>query len=154
MGHWRLNLITWHSNPPAIYNSPLSLYKTSCNASIPSFGLVIGKHTFYLQPGDALLEIPYTGEGCVTAITRSFPVPEAVFPKGLNVLGDVFLNSVVTVFDVGNKEMRFAQSIGRGEPPSVSGSGVPQQVVGGARATGLDWAGWTVMLPGLMLFMF
>ncbi|KAH8701953.1 aspartic peptidase domain-containing protein [Talaromyces proteolyticus] len=94
-------------NPPAIYIPSADFYVTSCNATVPSFGISIGDKTFQINPTDMWLVDEPTGL-CATSITRGFPLSKDSYPDGLYVLGDVFLHNVVVVFDVGNKQMHFA----------------------------------------------
>ena len=59
---------------------------------------------FYINPSDLLLDSGYTDEAgqelCVTGVQDG--------GEGPFILGDVFLQNVVAVFDVGASEMRFA----------------------------------------------
>ena len=130
------------SSPPAEYNETLSVYVTSCNATIPDFGIVIGGRTFKLAPQDTLLQYTegITG-GCATAITKGFSVSGKAFPHGFNVLGDVFLNSVVATFDVYNEELRLSDQVrvsANSSTPSNPGSSeVPAQSNGASSGAGI-----------------
>ena len=46
---------------------------------------------------------------CATSFTRGFDFGAVAYPKGFYVLGDVFLNNVVAVFDVGGGGMWFTK---------------------------------------------
>ena len=90
-------------DPPARYNSRVGLFETSCNAVIPDVSISIGGTNFTISHEDLLLTgqlgtDPTTGL-CITGIQAS---------NGPFILGDTFLKNVVTVFDFGAGQMRFA----------------------------------------------
>ncbi|KAI9703050.1 MAG: hypothetical protein M1820_006041 [Bogoriella megaspora] len=91
-------------NPPAVYLENEGGFFVACNATVPEFGVQIGGKVLYINPVDLVLQDqvdPDTGF-CLTGIQ----------PGGdegsIFILGGVFLQSVVAVFDVGAAEMRFA----------------------------------------------
>lgn len=87
-------------NPPATFAN--GIYYTACNATVPEFGVTIGGRTFWINPADMLLRnMPDSLGDCLTTI-----VPGG--PSGPYILGAVFLQNVLAVFDVGAAEMRFA----------------------------------------------
>ncbi|KAK4153821.1 hypothetical protein C8A00DRAFT_43322 [Chaetomidium leptoderma] len=89
-------------DPPAKYMSTGGLFYALCNATVPKFGVQIGDSTFYMAPEDLLRQTARdpTKEWCRIGITDTDSPP--------HVLGVSFLTNVVSVFDVGNSEMRFA----------------------------------------------
>ena len=93
-------------DPPAVLNVFTAEYWAPCTAKVPKFGVVIGGQAFLLYEEDVLLQevkLDWNGDGvmfCRLGIKDGYGGPY--------VLGDVFLNRVVTVFDVGIGEMHFA----------------------------------------------
>lgn len=92
-------------DPPAVYIEEEGIYETDCWATPPDFKIRINGTDFTVNKADMLLTgslgyDSYTG-GCVTGVQPQ--------PGGPYILGDVFLKSVVAVFDVGSSEMRFAK---------------------------------------------
>jgi hypothetical protein len=93
--------------PAAEYNVLTGEYWAPCTAEIPKFGVVIAGKKIFLHKDDLLrqeFKLDWNGDGVMhcrlgVADGRSGPY----------ILGDVFLNSVVAVFDIGASEMRFAQ---------------------------------------------
>jgi hypothetical protein len=83
-------------------------YWADCGAKVPPFGVVIDGKTLYLAPADILrqnerMEQDYHGksiEVCLVGLMDTLP-------DGPYSLGNMFLNNMVTVFDVGAGEMRF-----------------------------------------------
>lgn len=93
-------------DPPAEYVPHLGSYLASCDAVPPRVGVVIGGVEFDIRPGDLIypdIVDPRT-ELCAVAIANG--------GAGPYILGDVFLQNVLAVFDVGAGQMRF---YGRGE---------------------------------------
>lgn len=89
-------------NPPAFFSEALSSAVTSCNSSVPEFGIRIGGQVFTISQADMLLQAsadPATGL-CAVGIMDG--------GMGPYVLGDTFMNNVISVFDIGAAEMRFA----------------------------------------------
>ena len=85
--------------PPAVYDSNQGAYAVDCSAKAPTFGVTIGKQTFYINGLDMILP---SGNGtCISGVNDAGT-------GGLSILGDVFLKNVLAVFDVGASEMRFA----------------------------------------------
>ncbi|KAK3950180.1 aspartic peptidase domain-containing protein [Pseudoneurospora amorphoporcata] len=88
-------------NPPAIYLWMYGAYFTSCDAIVPRVGVILGGQTFYMNPVDLInqdMVDPLTGL-CMTAIADG--------GAGPYILGDVFMQNALTVFDVGRGKMRF-----------------------------------------------
>lgn len=97
-------------DPPAVYNSTYQIYNTSCDAKVPDFALVIAGKVIKPSAKDMLQQLsPLDKYTCITGITKSFNNlgDKETFPKGFQVISDMFLNAVVTEFDVGKKEVRF-----------------------------------------------
>lgn len=89
-------------DPPAVFSEALSSAVTSCNANVPEFGISIGGQVFMISQADMLLQSsadPVTGL-CAAGVMDG--------GEGPYVLGDTFMNNVVSVFDIGAAEMRFA----------------------------------------------
>ena len=89
-------------NPPAVYLQDEGAYFVQCNATPPAFGVTISGQTFNVNPVDLIFQEvvdPTTGF-CLTGVQSG--------GQGPYILGDVFLQNVVAVFDVGAAEMRFA----------------------------------------------
>ncbi|KAL5049327.1 hypothetical protein BDW71DRAFT_175672 [Aspergillus fruticulosus] len=94
-------------SPPGVYNKTLQAYVVDCNAEAPaSFSLEIDGQTFTHDPADLIYQ---TGEGvCISAIGNSDEI-RLLDDLQLNVIGVPFLKSVLSVFDIGKNEMRFAK---------------------------------------------
>ncbi|KAE8151064.1 aspartic peptidase domain-containing protein [Aspergillus avenaceus] len=91
-------------DPPATYIPDKKVFVVDCAAKAPSFGLEIGTQVFFHQGRDLIYQ---TAEGaCVTAFFRAEEV--GVQGVSVNILGAAFLKNVVSVFDFGRNEMRFA----------------------------------------------
>ncbi|MCJ1351348.1 MAG: hypothetical protein MMC33_001332 [Icmadophila ericetorum] len=91
------NAINAEFDPPAKWSNDQGAFVVDCNAKAPNFGVVIGNETLQVNPKDMILK---SGKICITGVSRGNPGPY--------ILGDVFLKSVVAVFDIGASEMRFA----------------------------------------------
>lgn len=77
-------------------------YFTSCNAVPPRVAVVIDDTDFWLNPKDLMLNQlrdPMNGM-CMTTISSG--------GSGPYILGDVFLQNVLAVFDVDDAVMQFA----------------------------------------------
>lgn len=87
--------------PSAIYLWMYGAYFTACDAQAPPFAVILDGLSFYINPVDLIYQgmvDPVTGL-CMTAIASG--------GAGPYILGDVFLQNVLAVFDVGNGQMRF-----------------------------------------------
>jgi hypothetical protein len=95
--------------PEAVFSAFTGEYLAPCTAKPPPFAVVVGGETFSLSEKDLLLQntaIDWNGDGhmyCVIGVADGY--------SGPYILGDVFLNSVVSVYDVGSGYMRFAQRL-------------------------------------------
>lgn len=84
--------------PPATYDADYQTYYVDCDAQPPVFGVSISKKLFWVNGLDLIIAL---GDGtCIMAVQPNF--------GGLNILGDVFMKNVISVFDIGAEEMRFA----------------------------------------------
>ena len=92
--------------PPAVLNAFTGEYWAPCGAKVPRFGVVVGGQAFFLYEEDLLLQeekLDWNGDGimfCRLGVADGYGGPY--------ILGDVFLNRVVSVFDVEIGEMHFA----------------------------------------------
>lgn len=85
-------------NPPATYDGSVDSYYVDCDAKAPIFGVSIAKKIFWVNSADMIIAL---GEGtCVLGVQPN--------SGGLNILGAVFMKNVISVFDIGAEEMRFA----------------------------------------------
>jgi hypothetical protein len=88
-------------DPPAVYMYQWSQYYVPCNSIPPQLAVIIEEVRFWVNPADLIFQQavdPMTGY-CALGITTG--------DDGPYILGDVFLQSVVAVFDVGGGQMRF-----------------------------------------------
>ncbi|KAJ5618488.1 Peptidase aspartic catalytic [Penicillium herquei] len=94
-------------NPPAVYNEDLGVSIVDCDAEPPIFGVEIGGQMFYHNGRDLIFQID---DGvCVSGFLASENVSYEDIV--LNILGVPFLKNVVSVYDFGNNELRFAQRV-------------------------------------------
>jgi hypothetical protein len=87
-------------SPPAEFSEESQTYFVHCNAVAPRFGVQIDGQTFWVNPKDLVQDAGIGTRVCMSGIQPG--------NEGISVLGDVFLKSVVAVFDVGAGEMRFS----------------------------------------------
>lgn len=76
-------------------------YFTACDAIAPVFAIVLGNTPFYLNPVDMIyrgIKDPITGL-CMTAIASG--------GMGPYILGDAFMQNVMTTFDIDNAQIGF-----------------------------------------------
>ncbi|KAF2232966.1 acid protease [Viridothelium virens] len=88
--------------PSAEYVEDEGAFFVDCQATAPTFGVNINGTTFNVNPVDLIFqsEVDPTTGLCLTGIQAG--------GEGPFILGDVFLQNVVAVFDVGAAELRFA----------------------------------------------
>jgi hypothetical protein len=86
-------------SPASRYDEKSQTYFVNCNATAPRVGLTIGGTTFWLDPKD-MIQSDGPGTVCISGVQPG--------GEGTMIVGDVFLKSVLAVFDVGAGEMRFA----------------------------------------------
>ncbi|KAF2239660.1 acid protease [Viridothelium virens] len=82
----------------ANYDPTVDTWFVDCNATAPSWSLTIGGQNFNINPLDMIIQ--GLDGSCVSGVQDAF--------NGFSILGDVFLKTVLAVFDLGNAEMRFA----------------------------------------------
>jgi hypothetical protein len=96
-------------DPPAVVLTDpgaIGSYTVDCNAKPPKLGIKIGGQMFF-HNGEDLIIHQGDGNPCLSAV-ESNTIFDSLGSGALNILGDAFLKNVVSVFDVGNSEMRFA----------------------------------------------
>jgi hypothetical protein len=101
------NAINNAFNPPAVYTESDGAYIVDCKAKAPSVGITIGGTTFHTNPLDMILLAGTDIAGrdvCISGIDDGGDNPD----QDVYILGDVFQKNVVTVFDIGATELRFA----------------------------------------------
>jgi hypothetical protein len=79
-------------------------YSVDCNATAPEFSIIIGGTNFRVNPLDMILQETSKEGETVCSIGFFDGGTDSV----LYILGDTFQRNVVSVFDVGAAEMRFA----------------------------------------------
>lgn len=92
--------------PPAVYSDDDGAYLVECDATAPSFGIVINGTTFFHNALDMILPAGTDNEGteiCISGIDDGGDETDDVF-----ILGDTFQKNVVAVFDVGAGVLKFA----------------------------------------------
>lgn len=92
--------------PPAIYSEEEGVNIVPCNATAPKTGVKIAGQTLWINPLDLILET--TDEDGNTICISGVVDGGSDLADDLYILGDVFQKNVVTVFDVGAGQMRFA----------------------------------------------
>jgi hypothetical protein len=94
--------------PPAVYSADDGAFIVDCNAKPPTFGINIGGVVFYTNPLDMILLAGTDEDGndvCISGIDDGGSDTAA----DVYILGDTFQKNVVTVFDIGAGEVRFAE---------------------------------------------
>ncbi|ROV93928.1 hypothetical protein VSDG_06253 [Cytospora chrysosperma] len=89
-------------NPPAVYIEDEGAAFAPCNATVPELGVEIGGTVFWISKADMLMQEyvdPETGY-CMIGPQDG--------ETGPYILGDTFMNNVISVFDIGASEIRFA----------------------------------------------
>jgi len=99
--------INKHYQPPATWSLTQGGWFVPCDAVPPSLGIEIAGETFWTDPSSMVLRQvidPETGF-CATGV--------GTMSGDVFILGDVFMQGLVTVFDIGKRmEMRFAKRAG------------------------------------------
>ena len=90
-------------NPPAQLSRVSRYYMVNCTAQVPPLGLKIGGTTFWHNPKDLVKRVDFAGTMCISGIQSS-----VMMGGRINILGDVFMNSVLAVFDLGQGVIKFA----------------------------------------------
>ncbi|KAL3256127.1 hypothetical protein ABHI18_007824 [Aspergillus niger] len=94
-------------SPAATYSEDEGAYIVDCDATPPTHGITINGKTFYINPLDMILDAGTDDEGntiCISGIVDG----GSDTSEDLYILGDTFQKNVVTVFDIGATELRFA----------------------------------------------
>lgn len=89
-------------DPPAVYIEDEGASFAPCNASVPYLGVKIGGKVFDISDADLLMQEivdPDTGYCLIGPQDGG---------SGPYILGDTFMNNVISVFDIGASEIRFA----------------------------------------------
>jgi len=91
-------------------------YVVSCSdvANLPSLHININGQTWTLDPVDYIIND--MDVECIVGI-MGLDIPKPAGP--LWILGDIFIRKVYTVFDIGNKQLRFAYSTQGPAPPPM-----------------------------------
>lgn len=87
--------------PAAVWIWQYGAFFTACNAKAPNLAVIIKGVKFFINPVDLIYKDivdPLTGL-CMTGISSG--------GAGPYILGDVFLQNAMAIFDVGNSKMRF-----------------------------------------------
>ena len=92
--------------PPAHFDRSTGFYFVDCNAKVPSLGVKIGGTIFWHNNKDMIKVYDDVGMTCIMGAQDSGRL------GGVNILGDVFLNNVLAVFDLGMGVVRFAGRTG------------------------------------------
>jgi aspergillopepsin I len=104
------NMVNSQFSPPAEFNADFGAYVVDCNATTPELGIKINGTTFEINSLDLILLAGQDENGndiCISGIDDGgADLTEDVF-----ILGDTFQKNVVTVFDVGAAELRFAARV-------------------------------------------
>jgi hypothetical protein len=88
-------------NPPAVWIWQYGAYFTACNARAPYLAIIINGVKFFINPIDLIyrdIVDPLTNL-CMTGVSSG--------GAGPYIIGDVFLQNAMAIFDVGNSKMRF-----------------------------------------------
>ncbi|KAJ5949353.1 hypothetical protein N7454_000937 [Penicillium verhagenii] len=97
-------------SPAAVYSDDEGAYVVDCDATAPTHTITIGGTTFTINPLDMILYAGTDDDGnavCITGIEDGGDdATEDTF-----ILGDTFQKNVITVFDVGAVEMKFAPHV-------------------------------------------
>ena len=93
--------------PPAVYSDDEGAYVVDCKAKAPSLGIKISGTIFWTNPLDMILLAGTDENGndvCISGIDDGgSDTAEDVY-----ILGDTFQKNVMSVFDIGAVELRFA----------------------------------------------
>ncbi|KAK4228052.1 aspartic peptidase domain-containing protein [Podospora fimiseda] len=92
-------------NPPGVYLWMYGSYFTACNARVVPVAIILNGIKFWFNPKDLIYRDvvdPMSGL-CMTAIASG--------GTGPYILGDVFMQNALTIFDVGDAKMRFVPRI-------------------------------------------
>lgn len=85
--------------PPAVKDRFSGFYVVSCNSTPPLIGIKIGGAVFYHNPTDLIKS--FSPGQCISGIQDRGSL-------GVNILGDVFLDNVLALFDLRSNVVRFS----------------------------------------------
>ncbi|PWY82099.1 acid protease [Aspergillus heteromorphus CBS 117.55] len=94
-------------SPAATYSEDEGAWIVDCDATAPTHGVTIGGTTFYINALDMILEAGTDENGeaiCISGIVDG----GSDTSEDLYILGDTFQKNVLTVFDIGAVELKFA----------------------------------------------
>ncbi|KAJ5630926.1 acid protease [Penicillium longicatenatum] len=97
-------------DPAAVYSDDEGAYVVDCDATAPTHTITIGGTAFTINPLDMILYAGTDDDGnavCISGIDDGGDDSS----EDLYILGDTFQKNVVTVFDVGAVEMKFAPHV-------------------------------------------
>ncbi|KAI9166331.1 putative aspartic-type endopeptidase [Paramyrothecium foliicola] len=130
-------------DPPAVFDESSQRFIVDCKAKAPVFGVEINGQTFWHEAADLIVPDPWD-ERCYSGINRP---AEGYNGTKVNMLGVPFLKNVVSVFDFGKKEMRFAARTNAASPsptPSPARDSSGTRLFSSKLCLGLGLIGWVV----------
>lgn len=92
-------------SPPGTYDPTTGFWFVNCNAQVPPLGVKIGGKAFWHNPKDLIKRYDQSGR-CISSVQESTGL-------GINILGDVWLDSVLVVFDLRNPNKRMVRVAAR-----------------------------------------
>jgi hypothetical protein len=104
--------------PPGVFDKESHVYVVHCNATTPRLAVVLDGRTFWHQSRDDLIYRDESGS-CYSSIAPTADSDDLT----LNFLGDAFLRNVVSVYDFGKEQMRFAARTSNNSEPSLPFTG-------------------------------
>ncbi|KAF2398123.1 acid protease [Trichodelitschia bisporula] len=96
-------------SPPS--RKAANLHLVNCNAKAPKFGVKIGGKSLWIQPRDMIIEQASGAPGGSGGVCMMGIQGAGGAAGGQFILGGGFMRSVLSVFDTGASEMRFANRI-------------------------------------------
>ncbi len=87
--------------PEAVYLYQWDQYFVPCHATPPTFAVIIDGINFWINPADLIYK------NLVDPLSGFCGIGLSSGGAGPYVLGDVFLQNVIAMFDVGGGQMRF-----------------------------------------------
>lgn len=97
-------------SPAAVYSDDEGAYVVDCDATPPTHTITIAGTAFTINPLDMILYAGTDDDGndvCISGIDDGGDDSS----EDVYILGDTFQKNVVTVFDVGAVEMKFAPHV-------------------------------------------
>jgi hypothetical protein len=115
-------------SPPGLFDKDLQVYLVNCNATTPEVGIILDGRIFWLWRSEDLIYRDVSGF-CYSSVGPTAEADSIV----LSFLGDAFLRNVVSVFDFGKEEMRFAARV------TGNSSGTPAYTNTAVRSSAFSW---------------